>query len=332
MSAASRFMKRGELFAATLKGTAASRWEAVVNAKINVPAFEDTMAYFQSCLQAWTKSYFLQNSWAKHFTFMHAKGSMFKHRDLRIDEYAFWEAIYLYNEIGDFLWQDLANLVEKLNENELKLAFFNGQPKPWRLQFLEAPGAPHPELMTVKEDNAAKKEVQHAETQRQKQQKRSAEGSNQGGSNKKHKKGKGKGKGKGDDKSKPKPPHELPKGTICPIHGGHLWEDCAQNPANKDRKDLDKYRSKKKPADKSAETKKEAHNVELTEQPAVEKEANVASATPQKDDTIGKSTSETENHNQNPTTEHSDIHHLDCLQLQDVENCALTVESTASLA
>jgi len=38
--------KRGELFAATLKGTAASRWEAVVNTKINVPAFEDTMAYF----------------------------------------------------------------------------------------------------------------------------------------------------------------------------------------------------------------------------------------------------------------------------------------------
>ncbi len=105
---------------------------------------------------------------------MRAKGSMFKHRDLRIDEYAFWEAIYLYNEIGDFLWQDPANPVEKLNENELKLAFFNGQPKPWRLQFLEAPGAPRPEVMTVeqlkehfklKEDNAAKKEVQHAENQ-----------------------------------------------------------------------------------------------------------------------------------------------------------------------
>jgi len=56
---------------------------------------------------------------------------MFKHRDLHINEYAFWETIYLYNEMGDFLWQDPANLVEKLNENELKLAFFNGQPKPW---------------------------------------------------------------------------------------------------------------------------------------------------------------------------------------------------------
>jgi len=48
--------KRGELFAATLKGTASLHWEAVVNAKINVPTFEDMMAYFQSCLQAWTKS------------------------------------------------------------------------------------------------------------------------------------------------------------------------------------------------------------------------------------------------------------------------------------
>ena len=77
MSAASRFMKRGELFAATLKGTAASSWEAVVNAKINVPAFKDMMVYFQSCLQAWTKSYFLQNSQAKHFMFMCTKGSIF---------------------------------------------------------------------------------------------------------------------------------------------------------------------------------------------------------------------------------------------------------------
>jgi len=71
--------------------------------------------------------------------------------------------------------------------------------------------------------------------------------------------------------------------------------------------------------------------VELTEQPVVEKEANVASSTPQKDDAIGKSTLETENKNQDPT-EHSNVHHLDCLQLQEVENCALTVESTASLA
>jgi len=71
--------------------------------------------------------------------------------------------------------------------------------------------------------------------------------------------------------------------------------------------------------------------VELTEQPMEEEEANVASSTPQSDDTIGKSTMETENNNQNPLN-HSNIHHLDCLHLQEVENCALTVESTASLA
>jgi len=122
------------------------------------------------------------------------------------------------------------------------------------MQFLKAPGAPHPELMTVeqpkehfklKEDNAAKKEAQHAKTQCQKSQKHTAEGSNQGqGQSKKHKKGKGKEKGEG--KQKAKLPPELPKGTICLIHGGHLWEDYAQNPANKDRKDLDKFHPKKK--------------------------------------------------------------------------------------
>jgi len=137
--------KRGELFAATLKGTVALRWEHVVTTMINVTTFEDSLDYFQTCLQLWTKSYFSQDSRAKHFTFMRAKGSIFKHRDLRIDEYAFWEAIYLYNEMGNFLWHDPANPVEKLSENELKLTFFNGQPKPWHLQFLEAPGAPWPD-------------------------------------------------------------------------------------------------------------------------------------------------------------------------------------------
>jgi len=68
----------------------------------------------------------------------------------------------------------------------MKLVFFNGQPKPWWLQFFKAPGAPCPEQMTVeqlkehfklKEDDAAWKEAKHAKSQQQKS-KQSAE--NQG--------------------------------------------------------------------------------------------------------------------------------------------------------
>jgi len=186
------------------------------------------------------------------------------------------------------------------------------------------------EHFKLKEDNAAKKEVQHAKNQHQKSQKRAAEGSNQGTSQcKRHKKDKGKGKGEG--KQQAKPPPKLPKGTICPIHGGHLWEDCAQNPANKGRKDLDKFQPKNKSLGKSTEAKKETHNVELTEQPMEGVEVSVTSSTHPSDETIGKSIVESENTNQNPTN-HSNIHHLDCLHLQEVETCALTVESTASLA
>jgi len=173
--------KRGKLFAATLKGTAASCWEAMVNEKVNMPTFQPTLQYFQECLQDWTKLYFSQDSQAKHFTFMWVKGSIFKDHYLHIDEYAFSEVIYLYNEMDDLLWPNPAEPVKKLNENELKLCFFNGQPRCWRLQFLEAPGAPHPETMTVKqlkahfklkEDNAAKQEALHAEVQCQKAQKK----------------------------------------------------------------------------------------------------------------------------------------------------------------
>jgi len=100
----------------------------VVNVMVNVPTFEGMLEYLQSCLQHWTKSYFSQHSRAKHFAFMHTKGSIFKHRDLHIDKYTFWEAIYMYYGMGDFLWLDPANPVEKLSENELELVFFNGQP------------------------------------------------------------------------------------------------------------------------------------------------------------------------------------------------------------
>jgi len=48
---------------------------------------------------------------------------------LKIDVYAFWEAIYLYNEIGDFLWINPAELANKLSEAELKKCFIYGQPK-----------------------------------------------------------------------------------------------------------------------------------------------------------------------------------------------------------
>jgi len=105
---------------------------------------------------------------------MRSKGSLVKFEKLKIDEYAFWEAIFLYNELGDFLWPDLAEPVTKLNENELKCCFYDGQPQKWRQQFEESPNAPKPEDMTVeelkehfktKEDNHAKIQLQCAKQQ-----------------------------------------------------------------------------------------------------------------------------------------------------------------------
>jgi len=95
--------KRGELFYNSLLGTAASRWESIVHDMIDVPAYQPTLVYFKKCLRQWVKLYFGKDARKRHFTFMRAKGSMVKDRRLKIDEYAFWEAIYLYNEIGDFL-------------------------------------------------------------------------------------------------------------------------------------------------------------------------------------------------------------------------------------
>ncbi len=51
---------------------------------------------------------------------------------MHIDQYAFWEGIYLYNELGDFLlWDNLLDQVLKLTEARLKQCFFKSQPKAW---------------------------------------------------------------------------------------------------------------------------------------------------------------------------------------------------------
>jgi len=86
---------------------------------------------------------------------------------LPVNEYAFWEAIYLYNEIGDFLWIDPQQLVEKLSQAKMQLCLFYGQPKTWQQQFMESPNVPKPDQMVleelkehfkIKEDNAARSE------------------------------------------------------------------------------------------------------------------------------------------------------------------------------
>jgi len=104
--------------------------------------------------------------------FIRSKGSLTKAKKLKIDEYAFWEAIFLYNELGEFLWPDSAEPVAKLNENELKQCFYDRQPQKWQQQFEESPNTLKPEEMTVeelkehfktKEENHAKIQLQHAE-------------------------------------------------------------------------------------------------------------------------------------------------------------------------
>jgi len=82
---------------------------------------------------------------------MKSKGSHNKAEKLKIDEYAFWEAIFLYNEPGDFLWLDPAEPVAMLNENQLKQCFYDGQPQKWQQQCDELLNAAKPEDMTFEE-------------------------------------------------------------------------------------------------------------------------------------------------------------------------------------
>jgi len=104
---------------------------------------------------------------------MQAMGSFIKFEKLKID-YSFWEAIFLYNKLGNFLWPDPAEPILKLTENELKCCFYEDQPKPWCQQFEELPNAPKPKDMMVeelkehfktKEDNHVKMQLKHAEQQ-----------------------------------------------------------------------------------------------------------------------------------------------------------------------
>ena len=78
------------------------------------------LVYFKQCLQEWTKMFLVCNARKKHYTFMRTKGSIMKSHALHVNQYGFAEAIYLYNEIGDFLWDDPQERVIKLTEAKLK--------------------------------------------------------------------------------------------------------------------------------------------------------------------------------------------------------------------
>jgi len=79
---------------------------------------------------------------------MHTKGSMKLLKVLDINQYVFWEALYLYHEMGDLFWNNSAKPVNQLTEAELKMCFFNCQPKTWQQQFL---GSPRPDTMPLEE-------------------------------------------------------------------------------------------------------------------------------------------------------------------------------------
>ena len=134
--------KRCKLFGNTLTGTAASCWDQVTQDHIQVAAFVATLAYFKMCLQEWVRLYYGKEVHQKHCTFMHTKGAIVKDKHLHIDEYAFWEAIYLLNEMGDFLPPEPLVPVAKLTEAKMKRCFFQGQPKTWKQQFEEFPNVP----------------------------------------------------------------------------------------------------------------------------------------------------------------------------------------------
>jgi len=336
--------KRNELFGNSLIGTAATRWESVITHHVEVPGYQDTLAYFKTCLQEWVKTYFGKGSRRKHFAFMRSKGSLVKFEKLKVDELAFWEAIFLYNELGDFLWPDPAEPVTKLTENELKRCFYDGQPQKWRQQFEESPNAPKPEDMTVeelkehfktKEDNHAKMQLQRAEQQRVEglKKRKPADQVNSGGGKRGGKSGwkkKKKNANDGNGDKQKKPPATLSKDISCPVHGNHTWGECAANPENKDNKELDKFRPKKQ---KKNADKKETHNVEFEEplqdvnNTEVDHDVNMTDASD--DDAIGKPINAFESTDSFQAT-NSHLHHFDCLHLQEMDQCAQSVESTAS--
>jgi len=333
-----------KIFGNTLIGIAVTRWENVITQHVQVPGFQNTLEYFKTCLQEWVKSYFGKGSRCNHFAFMRSKGALVKFEKLKIDELAFWEAIFLYNELGDFLWPDPAEPSAKLNENELKRCFYDGQPLKWRQQFEESPNAPKPEDMTVeelkehfktKEDNHAKMQLQRVEQQRVEglkkrkpaEQVSPGEGK-RGGRSRRDRKRKKNGN---DGHQQKKPPATLSKDISCPVHGIHTWGECAANPANKDNKELDKFRPKKQ---KKNSDKKETHTVEFAEEPLQDvnntEVVNDVDMTDASDNgAIGKPMHASES-NDSPQATNSHLHHLDCLHLQEMDQCVQSVESTAS--
>jgi len=244
--------KRGKLFGNSLLGTAASHWELITRDLIDGPVFQNTLAYFKTCLQEWVKGYLSRDSRQKHFTFMRTPGSLKMDQRLKTDVYAFWEALYLYNEMGDFLWINPAESVTKLSETELKKCFFHGQPKGWQEQFREAPNAPQPddmpledlkEYFCIKEEHSIRSQQRNTIKQRAENlAKRQANGHEDDKSN--HWKKKKTGQSHSD-----LPIFNLHDEDLCPVHETkgakpHPWGECALNPKNKDCKDLDKYRPK----------------------------------------------------------------------------------------
>ena len=253
--------KRCKLFGASLLGTAATRWESVCQAHVEVAGFQPTLDYFKKCLQEWNNKYFGSTVRDKHFRFMRAKNSLKKDVKLPCDEYAFWEALFLYNELGDFLYEDPAHPVPKLTEQELKLCFFEGHS--WQRLFSESPNAPKPENMPLeelkehfktKEDNAVKNHLLAAQKQQQTKKNKLNEQTPETGKSqwkkRKNKNGKIPNKPNTNTANKDAIEHHVPDNSICIIHGNkgptpHVWGCCAMNPKNKDDKELDKYRPKK---------------------------------------------------------------------------------------
>jgi len=115
------------------------------------------------------------------------------------------------------------------------------------------------------------------------------------------------------------------------VHGNHTWGEYAANPENKDNKELDKFRPKRQ---KKNSDKKETHNVKFAEEPLqnannteVLDEVDMTDALD--DGTIGKPTNAIESTDSLQAT-NSHLHHFDCLHLQQMDQCAQSVESTAS--
>jgi hypothetical protein len=183
---------------------------------------------------------------------------------------------YRLKELNDYVdW--LPGLEPALTDAQLNLAFYNGMPGSWRVRYAISGRSAHTttraELLhyfRVQEHEQFVSQQRHAKKKGQQEFKFDSKRAKKRGQYKNHLKGKQGGQGNksgGPVKTKTSNNRVSPADK-CPIHpdGNHLWGDCFQNIANKDKKIPAKGSAKKGKTTPAPTHEVHMMNVESVEQ------------------------------------------------------------------